>query len=147
MRHTGNERSAIVSTTFSTPSDQSSGPRSGLVPRREFTQSLTSSILPPPTEVVLSPSGTFVTGISSNASSSEDRSGSAWQLAIAIHQRIESRLGGRVRNLSVRPVNDSTIVLEGQCSTYYTKQLAQHAALGILEDEQLENAIEVRVPS
>ena len=62
-----------------------------------------------------------------------------------IRRRIESRLPGRVRQLKVRATG-TRIVLEGQCSTYYTKQLAQHAALGILEDEQLTNAIEVRVP-
>jgi hypothetical protein len=39
----------------------------------------------------------------------------------------------------------NTIVLEGKCATYYTKQLAQHAALGVLDDEQLENAIVVGV--
>jgi hypothetical protein len=66
-------------------------------------------------------------------------------LAIAIRQRIESRLHGRVRNLSVR-ILDNTVVLEGQCSTYYTKQLAQHTALGVLENEHLENAIAVCVP-
>jgi len=38
-------------------------------------------------------------------------------------------------------------VLEGECSTYYSKQLAQHAALGVLEDEPLENTIVVVVPS
>lgn len=146
MRHTGHERSAIAPTTFSTSSDQSVGPTGELIPRREFSKQLTSSKLPPPTEVVLTPDGTFVSGISREAKTVEDRSGPGWQLAIAIHQRIETRLGGRVRNLSVR-FNNNTIVLEGECSTYYTKQLAQHAALGILEDEQLENAIEVRVPS
>jgi hypothetical protein len=46
--------------------------------------------------------------------------------------------------LNVRTVAD-LVILEGQCATYYTKQLAQHAAMGILDDEQLENAIEVRV--
>jgi hypothetical protein len=66
------------------------------------------------------------------------------QLPIAIRQRIESRLHGRVRNLMIR-VHGDTVVLEGQCATYYTKQLAQHAALGILEDEHLENAIVVCV--
>jgi hypothetical protein len=65
-------------------------------------------------------------------------------LAAAIIQRVESRLPGRVRNLAVRILAD-TVVLEGQCATYYTKQLAQHAALGILEDEHLENAIVVTV--
>lgn len=66
------------------------------------------------------------------------------RLAAAIKQRIESRLPGRVRNLAVR-VHADTVVLEGQCATYYTKQIAQHAALGILEDEHLENAIVVAV--
>ena len=63
-------------------------------------------------------------------------------LAVAIRQRIESRLGDRVHDLAIR-VQGDTIVLEGHCATYYTKQLAQHAALGVLEDEQLENAIVV----
>jgi hypothetical protein len=66
------------------------------------------------------------------------------QLVISVMQRIESRLPGRVRNLSVR-IASNTVVLEGQCATYYTKQLAQHAALGVLEDEQLENAIMVTI--
>ena len=61
-----------------------------------------------------------------------------------IRERIEGRLHGRIRNLKVRAGTDF-VVLEGQCSTYYTKQLAQHAAMGILEDEQLENAIVVLV--
>ena len=65
-------------------------------------------------------------------------------LEIAIQQRIESRLQGRVRNLRVRAYGD-LVILDGQCATYYTKQLAQHAAMGILEDEQLENAIVVSV--
>jgi osmotically-inducible protein OsmY len=66
-------------------------------------------------------------------------------LELAITQRIESRVRGRVRNLSVR-VFEGLVILEGQCATYYTKQLAQHAALGVLEDEQLENAIVVQAP-
>jgi hypothetical protein len=65
-------------------------------------------------------------------------------LAIAIHQRIESRLLGRVQNLRVRAFG-GTVILEGHCATYYTKQLAQHTALGILEDEHLENSIVVSV--
>jgi osmotically-inducible protein OsmY len=62
----------------------------------------------------------------------------------AIRQRIESRLMGRVRNLHVRAI-DGVVVLEGECTTFYTKQLAQHTAMGILEDEQLENSIVVSV--
>jgi hypothetical protein len=93
-------------------------------------------------EVRLSPAGTFAEAA---PIPTKDRSERNRQLAIAIRQRIESRLPGRVRELSVR-ILERTVVLEGQCATYYTKQLAQHAALGILEDEQLENAIEVCVP-
>jgi hypothetical protein len=66
------------------------------------------------------------------------------KLVAAVKQRIETRLPGRVRNLSVM-LRSGTIVLEGQCATYYTKQLAQHAALGVLEDEHLENAIVVAI--
>jgi hypothetical protein len=65
-------------------------------------------------------------------------------LELAIEQRIESRVRGRVRNLSVR-VFEGLVILQGACSTYYTKQLAQHAALGILEEEHLENEIVVQV--
>jgi hypothetical protein len=61
-----------------------------------------------------------------------------------ICQRIESRLPGRIRNLAVR-ISKNNVVLEGQCATFYTKQLAQHAALGVLEDEHLENAIVVTI--
>jgi hypothetical protein len=39
------------------------------------------------------------------------------------------------------------VYLEGRCATYYTKQLAQHAAMGIIEDEHLENLIVVRCAS
>jgi hypothetical protein len=63
-------------------------------------------------------------------------------LEIVIRKRIESRLPGRVRNLHVRVSSDS-VVLEGQCATFYTKQIAQHAAMGVLDEEQLENAIVV----
>jgi hypothetical protein len=92
-------------------------------------------------EVFLSSGGSFTkVGDASNDATVERHR----RLAIAIMQRIESRLPGRVRNLAVRITGD-TIVLEGQCATYYTKQLAQHAALGILEDEHLENAIAVTI--
>jgi hypothetical protein len=102
----------------------------------------TSAVDEPIAEVRLSPAGKFAQGASIAPAERSERNR---QLAIAIRQRIESRLPGRVRSLSVRIV-DRTVMLEGECATYYTKQLAQHAALGILEDEQLENAIEVRVP-
>ena len=74
----------------------------------------------------------------------EDRDARHRALKIAIQQRIESRLLGRVRNLCVR-VFDGVVILEGECATYYTKQLAQHTAMGIIEDEHLENSIVVSV--
>jgi hypothetical protein len=94
------------------------------------------------TEVLLTSAGAFVGERQGAADPCISRKR---QLAIAIRQRIESRLAGRVRNLAVRIIG-RTIILEGQCSTYYSKQLAQHAALGVIQDEQLENAIVVAVP-
>lgn len=67
-------------------------------------------------------------------------------LAQRIRQRILIRLGKRVRDLTVQ-VESGVIRLGGKCSTYYSKQLAQHAALGVVEDEVIENGIEVAVPS
>jgi hypothetical protein len=96
----------------------------------------------PSTEILLSPSGTLVTD---STAGTEGASARSRQLAVAIRQRIETRLGGRIHDLGVR-VNGNTIVLEGRCATYYSKQLAQHAALGVLGDEHLENAIVVAVP-
>ncbi len=62
-----------------------------------------------------------------------------------ILQRIESRLPGRIRQLSVYSA-ENAIVLSGHCSTYYTKQVAQHTAMGVLEYERLINNIDVNVP-
>jgi hypothetical protein len=97
----------------------------------------------PSTDVVLSSAGTFVHPDASTVDCNAER---RRHLAIAIRQRIETRLSGRIRDLAVRFAGD-TVVLEGRCATYYSKQLAQHAALGVLENEQLENTIVVAVPS
>jgi len=90
------------------------------------------------TEIILSPAGFE----STHATEPDHRTARQRHIAVAIRQRIESRLGGRIRDLAIR-VRGETIVLEGRCATFYTKQLAQHAALGVLEDEQLDNAIVV----
>ncbi len=66
------------------------------------------------------------------------------ELAKKILSRIESRLTGRIRHLTVY-TSDNAVVLTGECSTFYTKQLAQHIAMGVLEYEQLINNIDVRV--
>ena len=90
------------------------------------------------TEVLLAPAGFTL----SHPTTSDRASERQRLLAVAIRQWIESRLGGRVHDLAIR-IRGNTILLEGRCATFYTKQLAQHAALGVLEDEQLENAIVV----
>ena len=66
------------------------------------------------------------------------------ELAQRILQRIAAQLPGRIRQLTVY-TTENAVVLAGQCSTFYSKQLAQHAAMGVLEYEQLINNIEVRV--
>jgi hypothetical protein len=95
-----------------------------------------------PVDVELLPGVTAVPLIRSDATNSRETRLRA--LESAIQQRIESRLLGRVRNLLVRAV-DGVVILEGECTTFHTKQLAQHAAMGVLDDEQLENAIVVRM--
>ena len=67
------------------------------------------------------------------------------QLLLKIYNRIESRLPGRIRDLQVS-ASKNAIVLRGHCSTYYTKQVAQHTARGVLEYERLINNIDVRMP-
>lgn len=67
-------------------------------------------------------------------------------LAERIHDRIARRLAGRVRRLRVT-TEEGVVRILGECSTFYTKQLAQHAASGAVEDEVIENRIEVRTPS
>lgn len=73
----------------------------------------------------------------------EDQGAPGEQLAARILARIESRLPCRIRQLTVY-ASENAVVLSGQCSTYYTKQIAQHAAMGVLEYERLINNIEVQ---
>lgn len=149
MRRAGHKRSAAVSAAYSAPS--ASAPRgvtatgtcvvAAASGAAEFGE-LSPAADEPETDVLLSPAGTFIARGAAAADRLNER---RCHLAIAIRQRIESRLAGRVRDLAVR-VAGNTVVLEGKCATYYTKQLAQHAALGVLEHEHLENAIVVEVP-
>lgn len=139
MRRAGHQGTVSRRATSTTPPADAF--RGNFGPPVEFGESSTSTVDPAPEEVLLSTAGTFAKGgdVQSDAAADRNR-----HLAVAIRQRIESRLSGRVQNLVIRILAD-TVVLEGQCLTYYTKQLAQHAALGILEDEHLENAIAVTV--
>jgi hypothetical protein len=140
MRNAGFQRAFSASAVLTDPA--------ALVPREDCLGRTSCEIAPaatsdpPDTHVLLSPAGTFVNGGRPSVNQQVDRHR---QLAIAIRQRIESRLLGRVRDLTIR-ISGNTVVLEGKCATYYTKQLAQHAALGILEDEHLDNNIVVALP-
>ena len=51
-------------------------------------------------------------------------------MAASIERAVRRRTAGGVRNLRVE-VNRGGIVLEGRCDSYYCKQLAQHAAMGV----------------
>ena len=86
--------------------------------------------------------------LTSPASGASPASGlhKANDLAKRIRERITKRLGDRIRDLQV-VVQTGKVVLRGSCATYYSKQLAQHAALGVIEDEHLENVIEVSPPN
>ena len=56
---------------------------------------------------------------------------------------VQRRLHGRVRDLRLL-WRDQGLILQGQTSTYYAKQLAQHAAMEITGLAILANEIEVR---
>jgi hypothetical protein len=55
---------------------------------------------------------------------------------------LRQRLGGRVRNLRVL-LTDNGLVLRGQATTYYAKQLAQHALMDASNLPIRANEIEV----
>ncbi|HUG89547.1 MAG TPA: BON domain-containing protein [Planctomycetaceae bacterium] len=60
----------------------------------------------------------------------------------AIARAIRLRTSGQIRDLHV-DVLDGEVVLSGRTSTYYTKQLATHAVLDLVDDLALSNDIEV----
>ena len=63
-------------------------------------------------------------------------------LAASIEQAVQRETGRGVANLTVE-VGPQGIQLRGRCNTYYTKQLAQHAAMSIPGGNRLVNNIEV----
>jgi hypothetical protein len=129
-----------VSSAEMAPNISEEMPLNGSAPRRSLLTPapVTEAQCPAVHSVLLSPGGTLV-GEEMRLEQDTKRKGN---LAVAIRQRIEARTGGRIRDLAVR-VSGNTVVLEGRCATYYSKQLAQHAALGVIEDENLENDIVV----
>ncbi len=55
---------------------------------------------------------------------------------------VQRRLGARVRKLRVI-IQHNGVVLQGLASTYYAKQLAQHAAMDLADLPIVANDIEV----
>ena len=64
------------------------------------------------------------------------------KLAVRIARVVKRRTAGSVQNLRVEVRRDG-VFLDGQCATFYTKQLAQQAAMGLADEKQLTNRIEV----
>ena len=66
----------------------------------------------------------------------------AEELAVSIEKAVQRETGRQIRNLTVE-VNRDGVRLKGHCATYYCKQLAQHAAMGVPGGNRLTNSIEV----
>jgi osmotically-inducible protein OsmY len=66
----------------------------------------------------------------------------AEELAASIEQAVQRETGRGVADLAVE-VSPQGVLLRGRCTTYYTKQLAQHAAMSMPGGERLVNSIEV----
>lgn len=66
----------------------------------------------------------------------------AERLAASIERAVSRETCGGVRNLRVE-VSDHGILLTGRCNSFYTKQKAQHAAMGLSGSGELTNGIEV----
>lgn len=64
------------------------------------------------------------------------------KLATRIARVVKRRTAGSVQNLRVEVRRDG-VFLDGQCATFYTKQLAQQAAMDLADEQQLTNRIEV----
>jgi hypothetical protein len=66
----------------------------------------------------------------------------AEELATSIEQAVHRETGREIADLTVE-VSPQGVLLRGHCTTYYTKQLAQHAAMNIPGGNRLINSIEV----
>ncbi len=66
----------------------------------------------------------------------------AEELATSIEKAVQNETGRGVADLTVE-VSPQGILLRGRCTTYYTKQLAQHAAMRMPGGDRLINSIEV----
>jgi hypothetical protein len=66
----------------------------------------------------------------------------AEELAASIERAVQNETGWGVADLTVE-VGPQGVLLRGRCETFYTKQLAQHAAMSIPGGDRLINSIEV----
>lgn len=64
------------------------------------------------------------------------------KLAARIARVVARRTAGSVQNLRVEVRRDG-VFLDGQCPSYYAKQLAQQAAMDLADEKPLTNRIEV----
>jgi len=62
--------------------------------------------------------------------------------AVLVRRGILGVAAGRIRSLHVLQQKDS-VILEGRCSTFYCKQIAQTVALDLARGYQVSNRIEV----
>ena len=63
-------------------------------------------------------------------------------LAMRVKRSVRRHAGGGVKALDVQ-IDHETIRLGGRCVSFYCKQLAQQAAMGLTDERQLTNRIEV----
>lgn len=66
----------------------------------------------------------------------------AEELALSIERAVSRQTFGGIRDLHVE-VTDDGVLLRGRCTTYYCKQLAQTAAMGLPGGDRLTNQINV----
>lgn len=66
----------------------------------------------------------------------------AEELAASIERAVQRETGRGVDDLTVE-ISPQGVLLRGRCTTYYTKQLAQHAAMSMPGGDRLINSIEV----
>lgn len=67
----------------------------------------------------------------------------AEELSSLIELAIDQETAHGIRDLCVR-ISEDGIQLAGRCEWFYDKQMAQHAAMGILRGQPLVNDIEVQ---
>ena len=66
----------------------------------------------------------------------------AEHLAASIERAVDQETGGSIHGLSVR-IGPEGVRLRGRCASYYSKQLAQHAAMAVPGSQPVINDIEV----